>query len=694
MKGIGWRPDDRLQAQKSAITSRARLWPIRGALLIPPALLVVADLAKHKMKKLNLLILFFSLALCIPLAFFVFKTYRGLEQEEAATLSYFAETLFDAMEQALAELVQKEEARAIDEFNYHVFPSDGQPHAGEPLLSPLSQIPRENYILGYFQNNPDGSFQTPLVESGGRLSPPRANLIAELKKANEIFNRKRVRVTDRVKPRPAERMVEKESKPKAGFAERYLDLSQTQRSKAYLGQTEKRLEKITVNQAANIAKQEAPQVMSSAPLAASSEEGKGDRNMVEDRATGKAPTQKKRRFEKSDLAESTRNGQPAPVVETDETAGFQVEVAPLRAVFLSDAKIFVFRRIMIDSQIYRQGFVLGVDAFLEHLTQSYFLTQPLAQFTALKLSVVDQGRQKKMLQTGAISDRPDFKLNRDFPSPFTFLKASLTCDRIPRSEGRNTLTVMLIVLAVIVLMGLFAIYRSVRAIVDLSERRSQFVSSVTHELKTPLTNIRMYIEMLEQGIAANPEREQEYFRILDSEGDRLSRLINNVLELSKLEKNQRLINLQSGTFEDVIAETQNLMAEKIKQEGFTLNLKPGRLRPFEYDREVMIQVLINLIENSLKFGKSASERTITIRTVQESDTVKIMVSDTGPGIPRQALNKIFDDFYRVDNSLTRTTRGTGIGLALVKKFIYLMGGTVSAVNNQGPGCTITIRMPV
>ena len=107
----------------------------------------------------------------------------------------------------------------------------------------------------------------------------------------------------------------------------------------------------------------------------------------------------------------------------------------------------------------------------------------------------------------------------------------------------------------------------------------------------------------------------------------------------------------------------------------------------------MIQVLINLIENSLKFGKSASERTITIRTVQVSDAVKIMVSDTGPGIPRQALNKIFDDFYRVDNSLTRTTRGTGIGLALVKKFIYLMGGTVSAVNNQGPGCTITIRMP-
>jgi len=180
-------------------------------------------MAKIKMQKLKLLILIFSLALCIPLAFFVFKTYRGLEQEEAATLRYFAETLFDEMEQALTVLVQKEEGRAIDEFNYHVFPSDRQEGAGEPQLSALSQIPRETYILGYFQNNPDGSFQTPLVETGGRITPERANLISELKDANDVFNRKRVMVTDRVITRPAEMVAEKESKQKTGFADKYLD---------------------------------------------------------------------------------------------------------------------------------------------------------------------------------------------------------------------------------------------------------------------------------------------------------------------------------------------------------------------------------------------------------------------------------------------------------------------------------------
>ena len=651
-------------------------------------------MANIKMQKLKLLILIFSLALCIPLAFFVFKTYRGLEQEEAATLRYFAETLFDEMEQALTVLVQKEEGRAIDEFNYHVFPPGRKRAAGEPQLSPLSQIPRENYILGYFQNNPDGSFQTPLVETAGEITPERTHLISELKDANEVFNRKRVMVTDRVNSRPAEIVTEKERKQKTGFADKYLDLSRTQRAKTYLGQSEKRLEQITVSQAANIAKQESQQVMRTAPLAGEIEDREdGGRRMAEGQAAGKAPTVKKRRFAESYMADSAGAIQPAPAADTDEAAGFQVEVAPLRAVFLNDAQIFIFRRIMINSQIYRQGFVLTVNAFLDHLTRTYFLPQPLAQFTALRLSVVDLGREAKAMQSGVISQNPDFILNRDFPSPFSFLKASLSCDRIPRSDGRKTLTMMLIVLAVIVLMGLFAIYRSVWAIVDLSERRSQFVSSVTHELKTPLTNIRMYIEMLEQGIAANPAREQEYFRILDSEGVRLSRLINNVLELSKLEKNQRHINLQTGTFEEVIAETQALMAEKLKQEGFTLTMTPGRLRPFKYDREVMIQVLINLIENSMKFGKSTSVREIGIRTVQEPDGVKIMVSDTGPGIPRHALKKIFNDFYRVDNSLTRTTRGTGIGLALVKKFIHLMGGTVTAAENDGPGCTITIRLP-
>ena len=194
--------------------------------------------------------------------------------------------------------------------------------------------------------------------------------------------------------------------------------------------------------------------------------------------------------------------------------------------------------------------------------------------------------------------------------------------------------------------------------------------------------------------SATPEREQDYLQILGSESARLSRLINNVLELAKLEKKQRHFDLRNGRLDDVLAEVRTVMAHKLDQEGFELKIEHAGMPSFAYDREVLIQVLINLIENSIKFGGSFPEKCITLSAEARDGWACLSVSDTGPGIPRNALKKIFDDFYRVDNKLTRTTGGTGIGLALVKKFIVAMGGRVQALNNPGAGCTITMSLPL
>jgi signal transduction histidine kinase len=394
-----------------------------------------------------------------------------------------------------------------------------------------------------------------------------------------------------------------------------------------------------------------------------------------------------------DLKEAEADAPGEATSETRDEDSFQVEVAPLQSVFVGNDQIFIFRRIMINQKIYRQGFILKIPAFLNYMAQNYFIAQPMAGYANLRLQVMEQGREIGFVEAGISSRDPKFVLNRAFPSPFAFLNATLSSDEIPRSTGRKTLMIMGVVLAAIFLIGLFAIYKSAQTVVDLSERRSQFVSSVTHELKTPLTNIRMYIEMLEQGIAKDTEREQQYFQIINSEGSRLSRLINNVLDMAKLEKKQRSLNLIEGTFEEVVAEVQTVMQAKLKQEKFTLKTNQENIRPFSYDREAMIQVLINLIENSIKFGQSAAQKEITIRTFQEGRWVKIAVSDRGPGIPRSALKKVFDDFYRVNNSLARKTRGTGIGLALVKKFVKLSGGDVTAQNNPEGGCTVIISLP-
>ncbi len=656
------------------------------------------------MKRLKILIILFFMALAVPLAYFVLRSFTSLEQEEVAEFTYFAETLFDQMETELDSFVSREESRAVDEYNYYVSEPRGDiMTGGKPRNpSPLSKLPQESFILGYFQNGTDGSFQTPLVNNQGK-TPENIRLVAaHLSRINKTFNTK-LFITSEKKPEAPVTVAQKEQKKEAGLAEKYFAPSQTLKQRGFLGRQEKRLEEITIAQARNIAKEKIDKIMS--PAQEIQAEAEADHSMSDSFAgSSKNDTERSSLFRSapgpaeqkhSEGIRSRPASAAAPHIPQPASPGkYKVEIAPLQSVAIDDLHVFIFRRIVLNNQIYRQGFVLKVNEFLKHLGEKFFIGQPLSHFSNLQFYLSSQeGTDTPAFSAGAGSIHPEFTLNRTFPRPFSFINASLACDHIPRSAGRNTLVIMTAVVAGVILLGLFAIYHSVRVVVDLSERRAGFVSSVTHELKTPLTNIRMYMEMLEQGIASNKERESEYFRIVNSESSRLSRLINNVLEFAKLEKKQRRFDMKPGSFSDVIEEVKTIMAAKLRQEDFTLNAHLHENLKFTYDREVMVQVLINLIENSMKFGKNASNKEIIVAIGKDDNAVTINVIDSGPGIPEQALQKIFDDFYRVDDSLTRNTKGTGIGLALVKKFIAAMGGKVSAANNHGPGCTITISLP-
>jgi signal transduction histidine kinase len=638
-------------------------------------------------KRLKRLILLFCLGISIPLAYVIWHTYQGLAQEEHSQLRFFSEALFDAMEQEMADLVQREENRAVDEY-HHTMAQD----TGNPRYSPLSQPPKEPYILGYLQNNPDGSFQTPLISDPGDVPAALRPIISHLKAANAIFNRKKLTMThgsaadarkDKVMPSD---LLEKKKK-KVTFAERYLSKPQQVPPKSYLGQKSSRREEITVGQALNLSKKDRVVLDTrlSRPQAAEAEAMPDEvRNRTAQSQTAAPSTATDRDLE----AEGDANAAPAA-----GAYAFQAEVAPFQSLFISTGRFFIFRRIAINNQIFRQGFVLQVDDFLRHLATAHFDSQPMAAFTGLRLEAPTDDNRPAFVQSGQWETAGEIITRRTFPAPFDFISATLQAAAIPPSPVRRSMNAALVILGLFLLMGLAAIYQSVRTVVDLSERRSQFVSSVTHELKTPLTNIRMYIEMLDQGIAATPEREREYMQILGSESSRLSRLINNVLELAKLEKRQRRFDLREGRLEDVFSEVAAIMGHKLHQEGFELKIGSVNAPHFAFDREVLIQILINLMENSIKFGRMAPEKIITVTADALDRWVRISVSDTGPGIPRSELNKVFDDFYRVDNDLTRTTGGTGIGLALVKKFLTALGGRVEAANNDGPGCTITLVLP-
>jgi len=659
------------------------------------------------MKRLRVLILVFAMALVVPLGYLVFRTLDSLEQEETAELRFFANTLFDRMEQELAALVQREERRPVEEYLPVSSPLTNSPK--EMFRSPLAGTAADPYIVGYLQNNPDGSFSSPLAEASDVGSRQQGALEKHLQDVNRIFNTRRTLLPeslDRYAPDKARKKDEAEEKDKAGkkgqepgFADRYLDFSRSSKQKVHLGQAEKRVEQISPQQAMNLAQRdeqqqtgwERTQAAGDGAQTAPPSERRAAANRRPDTLDAVTSPDQWQPEGATISTPSLPSAQPAVPIAADDR--LRAEVDPLQSVTIDDGQVFLFRRIVIGNQVYRQGLVIRVEGLLEQLKNTHFRGQPMARFTSLTLTSVNGGRETARIREGPQVAHPRFSLERSFPRPFSFVRATLASETIPRSPGRTTLNVMVAVLAAVILLGLLAIYQSARVVVDLSERRSGFVSSVTHELKTPLTNIRMYIELLEHGIASDPEREMEYYRILGSESARLSRLINNVLEFSKLERKQRRLDFREGTLEEVLGEVRDSMQERLRQEGFTLVVENLLNRVFCYDREVMVQVLINLIENSTKFGKDAPERVISVRVRPEGDRVLIRVSDTGPGIPRHALKKIFEDFYRVDNDLTRTTKGAGIGLALVKRFVEAMGGRVYAANNEGPGCTITVSLP-
>ena len=629
------------------------------------------------MKRLRIYMIVFCVLVSLPLAFVAWRTYGALDREVQAQVRFFTERLLDEIEAELADLVRREENRAVDEYGHTLLQESGT------TPSPLAGLPDQAFILGYFQNNPDGSFQTPLVEEGEDMPAGLAQRITQLQAVNTVFNRRKF-IT---RPAAAAPTADKETpviekREQTAFADRFLLTSERKKSKSVLGQERARVEEITAGQAMNLAQRE-PE-LSALP------------SRVDDVAD----------MEKDDAAPSPY-GIPAarsvtvdrqlPMAETvpaePQTGRFQVEVAPLQAVSIDDGRVFIFRRIGINGQIYRQGFVLRLQPFLDHLLAVHYDPQPIARYTRLTLNAAGLDASRRPGGTGAATAAGDWVAGRTFPAPFGFLTAEMHAMSLPPSPARQTLTLALAILGAVMVAGLVAIHHSARTVLELSERRSQFVSAVTHELKTPLTNIRMYVEMLDQGIAATPEQEQEYLGILAAESARLSGLINNVLELSRLEKRTRRFDLKDGRLTDVLADVQSVMAESLAREGFDLSIHAGRLPVFAYDREVLVQVLINLMENSIKFGRHLPEKHITISAEAADGWVKLTVSDTGPGIPRRSLKRVFDDFYRVDNDLTRTTGGTGLGLALVKKFIVAMGGRVQAENNDDGGCTITISLP-
>lgn len=255
------------------------------------------------------------------------------------------------------------------------------------------------------------------------------------------------------------------------------------------------------------------------------------------------------------------------------------------------------------------------------------------------------------------------------------------------------LLLALLLILGITLFGAYLLWRDVRREVQMAEMRSQFVSSVSHELKTPLTAIRMFAETLRLGRSKDTKTQNEYLDTIVNESQRLTRLLNNVLDFSKIERGKRLYHPQLALLYEIVESAARAMEYPLSQQGFRLDVQTEEsLTKVRVDRDAMEQALLNLLHNAMKYSGESKE--IGLHLKKKDSHALIQVIDRGIGIDPKEQKHIFEKFYRIPSPENERIVGTGLGLALVSHIVEAHGGYLGLESTPGKGSTFSIYLPL
>ncbi|MCJ7627168.1 MAG: HAMP domain-containing histidine kinase, partial [Longimicrobiales bacterium] len=260
------------------------------------------------------------------------------------------------------------------------------------------------------------------------------------------------------------------------------------------------------------------------------------------------------------------------------------------------------------------------------------------------------------------------------------------------ASGQSIYLYMVLAIATILGFGLILTTRAVTHELELARLKSDFVSTVSHEFKSPLTSIRQLAEMLQTGRVPSEERRQRYYDILVEQSSRLSSLVTNVLDLARIEEGRREFRFEPVDLGAVVRELVETTQHRVGHEGFEVRAHVQEpLPPIRGDGEALRQALSNLLNNAIQYSGEA--RRINVTASAEGGVVTVAVEDSGLGIPDEEVGKVFDRFHRGSDELTRSTRGSGLGLTLVKETVDAHGGSVEVRSQVGKGSTFCIKLP-
>jgi signal transduction histidine kinase len=266
----------------------------------------------------------------------------------------------------------------------------------------------------------------------------------------------------------------------------------------------------------------------------------------------------------------------------------------------------------------------------------------------------------------------------------------------PRQAARRQIALFTAAFAVllgVIVVGIVVTWRLARREAEMARLKSDFVANVSHDLKTPLSVIRMYGETLEMGRVPEEARRRDYYRIITRESERLARLIDNVLDFSRIEGGRRTYEIVATAVEPLVRETLEAFAYPLAQQGFKVRAEVAPDLPeVPMDADAVGQALANLVDNAIKY--SGDRRVLTVEGTIVEGHLALAVADAGIGIPPAEHGKIFEKFYRAGRSETQGRRGSGVGLALVRHVAEAHGGRVTVESRPGEGSRFTLWLPL
>ena len=637
----------------------------------------------------------FFVALAVPGVTLVVQALDRLQWEAFHQQQRLAEELAGRIDRELHALVAREDARPVTEYAFLNVLGPGS--ADLLQRSPLAARPPENAmpgLLGHFQIDNDGSFHVPFLPppaidpAAVGLTPDEVTTRQALAdRLQEILRRNRLLAGAAANPAPA-------APPAAPAASAALAGSaNAAASDAPVPDAFERL-----GSADSASPEAATDARSLGPVAALKLE---KRFAAPAAAPAPLASRPALRREQNALPEQAINPAPRTArLEPLRIRTFESEVDALSAAVLAGRDLVLYRKVWREGQRIVQGLLVDVETLLASRVREPFMSSTLAGSAELAVAVrgAVQSVYRREARNYGVRDtlRGTLLYQTRLSAPLNDVELVFSVNTLPAGAGARVVGWLGVALGLVLCGGIALMYRLGLRQLALVEQQQDFVAAVSHELKTPLTAIRMYAEMLRAGWAPEDKR-AGYYAFIHDESERLARLIHNVLSLARMTRQELRLQPERINVARVVELLRSRAGSVLEQSGRPLRIDcPPALMALtlEVDLDCLIQIVLNLVDNAIKFSAAAAEQAIDIRLTQPAAReLELSVRDYGPGIPADQLERIFDRFYRVESALTRSTGGTGIGLALVRRLAEALGGRIT-VSNQQPGAQFSLRLPL